>query len=129
MASIKSQFSVNAKKPTKFYFRLSLNIFIYILPELISCLIWSLIITLIHEFVHKVDIDTILISIILGVISFLLVFRTNTAYDKYLEACKLWGEVENSTLGLTSLSLLIWNLQDDLATRNYIVALLKTYCQ
>jgi putative membrane protein len=129
MTSIKSQFSVNAKKPAKFYFRLSLSVFIYVIPEVLACLTWSLIITLIHQFVHKVDIDTILISIILGVISFLLVFRTNTAYDKYLEACKLWAEVENSTLGLTSLSLVIWSSQSDLPVKNYIVALLKTYCQ
>jgi ion channel-forming bestrophin family protein len=45
----------------------------------------------------KVNIDTILISLLGTLLSLLLVFRTNTAYDRFWEGRKLWGGLINNS--------------------------------
>ncbi len=50
---------------------------------------------------HQV-LGTVILSIVLGL---LLVFRTNTAYERFWEGRKLWGSLVNNT---RNLSRLIW---------------------
>lgn len=44
---------------------------------------------------------TLMHAVLGGVISFLLVFRTNSAYDRWWEGRKLWGELTNNTRSLS----------------------------
>ena len=45
----------------------------------------------------EVKIDTIFISLLGTLLSLLLVFRTNTAYDRFWEGRKLWGSLVNQS--------------------------------
>jgi len=67
--------------------------------ELLIILVYSLAIAVIHEFVLKVPISIPLaIPAILGtVISLLLGFRSNQAYDRWWEARQIWGAVVNDS--------------------------------
>ena len=51
---------------------------------------------------------TIIPSIVLGL---LLVFRTNTAYERFWEGCKLWGNLVNDT---RNLACQIWTMMNDI---------------
>ena len=53
------------------------------------------------ESIEKVLKNTTVMHSILGfVLSLLVVFRTNTAYDRWWEGRKLWGALVNNTLSL-----------------------------
>jgi len=67
--------------------------------ELLAILIYSLGIAIIHQFVLKVPISIPLsIPAILGtVISLLLGFRSNQAYDRWWEARQVWGAIVNDS--------------------------------
>ncbi|KAI9146424.1 Bestrophin/UPF0187 [Paraphysoderma sedebokerense] len=79
--------------PDAFHFRGSV-IMRVALPVLL-CTAWSVAIFLIYVLVPSspkyVAIETLFIQIISLVLSLLLVFRTNTAYDRYWEGRRLWG--------------------------------------
>jgi len=59
------------------------------------------------------------------VISMLLVFRTNTAYERWWEGRKLWGSLVNSSRNL-ALKLKFF-LEEDLQTRNYFRQMIPNY--
>lgn len=67
--------------------------------ELLLILIYSLAIAMIHNFLLKVPISIPLsIPAILGtVISLLLGFRSNQAYDRWWEARQVWGAIVNDS--------------------------------
>ncbi|MFL5747262.1 MAG: bestrophin family protein, partial [Niastella sp.] len=67
--------------------------------ELLVILIYSLIIAVIHQFFLKVPFSIPLsIPAILGtVISLLLGFRSNQAYDRWWEARQVWGAIVNDS--------------------------------
>jgi putative membrane protein len=58
------------------------------------------------------------------VISLLLVFRTNTAYDRWWEGRKLWGSVVNDTRNLSSL---LSSLDLSTTERRYYVDLITAF--
>jgi len=59
-------------------------------------------------------------------ISMLLVFRTNTAYDRWWEGRRLWGGLVNSSRNLAvKLSAL---LQNDESSRKFFVQIIPTFC-
>lgn len=62
--------------------------------------------------------STILQSVMGFVLSLLLVFRTNTAYDRWWEGRKLWGALVNNS---RTLAIKIYSLvpESDVATREY----------
>ena len=63
-------------------------------------------------------------SLIGFVLSLLLVFRTNTAYDRWWEGRKKWGEMVNNTRNLaTKISVMI----DDKPTRDYFARMIGNY--
>lgn len=67
-----------------------------ILPRVIFCGGFGLIISLLHYFSFNVSLpilSSVVPSIVLGL---LLVFRTNTAYERYWEGRKLWGILVNA---------------------------------
>lgn len=60
------------------------------------------------------------------VISLLLVFRTNTAYDRWWEGRKLWGQLINTSRNL-AIKLNSILPQDAIIERNYFKNLISTY--
>lgn len=63
-------------------------------------------------------------SLIGFVLSLLLVFRTNTAYDRWWEGRKKWGEMVNNTRNLaTKIAVMI----DDKPTRDYFARMISNY--
>jgi ion channel-forming bestrophin family protein len=77
-----------------------------LLPLIIGIAIYSLIVALLEKEVWKLSNDSYVKNIplmhgMLGfVISMLLVFRTNTAYDRWWEGRKLWGSLTNNSRNL-----------------------------
>jgi putative membrane protein len=60
-----------------------------------------------------------LLSLIGAALGFLLVFRTNAAYDKFWEGRKLWGAIVNESRNLTRMALV--HLADDPERRDRII--------
>jgi ion channel-forming bestrophin family protein len=63
-------------------------------------------------------------SVLGFVISLLLVFRTNTAYDRWWEGRKLWGTLTNST---RNLAIKIAAMVDDVEDRGFFRQAIPTY--
>jgi ion channel-forming bestrophin family protein len=81
------------------WFRVVSQIRCSILPaislRLFICSLFALLISLLHEWGFKVSVpilSSVVPSIVLGL---LLVFRTNTAYERFWEGRKLWGTLVN----------------------------------
>ena len=55
--------------------------------------------------IHVVKIEPAVFSLLGILLSLLLVFRTNTAYDRWWEGRKQWGALINHTRGLA----VLWN--------------------
>lgn len=75
-----------------------------VIPSVMERVLWcgffGVLISLIHFFgfhVHKPIFGTIIPSVVLGL---LLVFRTNTAYERFWEGRKSWGSLVNNTRNL-----------------------------
>ncbi|WP_199249293.1 bestrophin family protein [[Phormidium] sp. ETS-05] len=67
-----------------------------ILPRIILCGLFGVLISILHNFdikVHWPILSNLVPSLVLGL---LLVFRTNTAYDRFWEGRKLWGTLVNT---------------------------------
>ena len=65
-------------------------------------------------------------SILSFVISMLLVFRTNTAYDRWWEGRKLWGSLVNNSRNL-AIKLAAFLNSDDLENRTHFKKLIAAY--
>ena len=95
-----------------------------LLPVLIVVGIYAaLVVTVeIHYFHLEAKNPTVMHSILGFVLSMLLVFRTNTAYDRWWEGRKIWGNVVNNSRNLAlKLSVLITDNKDRTDIRNMIV--------
>lgn len=71
-----------------------------ILPRVIICAVFALFVSLLHDLDFDVSLpslSSVVPSIVLGL---LLVFRTNTAYERFWEGRKLWGTLVNTTRNL-----------------------------
>jgi ion channel-forming bestrophin family protein len=86
------------------WFRLALqlrgSVIPAVLPKVLLCTIFGLLISLLHQLGLPVSwpiLGTVIPSIVLGL---LLVFRTNTAYERFWEGRKAWGELVNTIRNL-----------------------------
>ena len=68
-----------------------------IYPKIMFFAVTATIITYFYPRINHVKVSPVPFTIIGGVLGFLLVFRTNTSYDRYWEGRKLWGEITNQT--------------------------------
>jgi putative membrane protein len=59
-------------------------------------------------------------------ISMLLVFRTNTAYDRWWEGRKLWGQLVNVSRN-TAVKIAVYAAPDDTSTRSYFARLIPQF--
>ncbi|MDS3860439.1 bestrophin family ion channel [Thermosynechococcaceae cyanobacterium BACA0444] len=76
-----------------------------IMPPVLLCTAAGIVISLLHTYVYPLSLPilgTVIPTIVLGL---LLVFRTNTAYERFWEGRKLWGLMVNTSRNLTRL---IW---------------------
>ncbi|MBF0538552.1 MAG: hypothetical protein HQL03_09910 [Nitrospirae bacterium] len=71
-----------------------------ILPRITIFAAVSAIITLIHSYVIKINTPSTPWSIVGVALGLMLVFRTNTAYERYWEGRRMWGSIINSTQNL-----------------------------
>ena len=92
-------------KSEKFrWFRVALQIRGSVIPAIFNrvlyCGLFGVFISLLHYFNFSVSqpiLESVIPSIVLGL---LLVFRTNTAYDRYWEGRKCWGSLINNVRNL-----------------------------
>lgn len=73
-----------------------------LLPAMIGLVVYSSVLTYleVEMQVIKLRSTTVLHSLLGFVLSLLLVFRTNTAYDRWWEGRRLWGDLVNNTRNL-----------------------------
>ena len=89
----------------KIVFRWRYSVIPAIMPRVIVCGAFGLLICIIHYYHVDVGLpilSSVVPSIVLGL---LLVFRTNTAYERFWEGRKLWGGLVNS---IRNLARIIW---------------------
>ncbi|KAF9930022.1 hypothetical protein FBU30_000935 [Linnemannia zychae] len=80
--------------------------------------IYSAIVFIIHHFSSwKMNYSLSLVSVMGMVVSLLLVFRTNTAYDRYWEGRRLWSQM---TLSIRNLTRAIWINVSETETRDVL---------
>ncbi|KAG0222032.1 Bestrophin, RFP-TM, chloride channel-domain-containing protein [Mortierella sp. GBAus27b] len=79
---------------------------------------YSVAILMIHNYTTwKMNYSLSLVSVMGMVVSLLLVFRTNTAYDRYWEGRRLWSQM---TLGIRNLTRSIWVCVAETETRDLL---------
>lgn len=74
----------------------------------------------------SVRIDTILLSLLGTLLSLLLVFRTNTAYDRFWEGRKAWGSLVNNS---RSFAMIMHGIleKDDIENRTFFAKYISAY--
>ncbi len=72
-----------------------------ILPRVMLCGIFGLFVYVLHELGWRVSFPVLGILIPNLVLGLLLVFRTNTAYERFWEGRKAWGNIVNTIRNLT----------------------------
>lgn len=75
-----------------------------ILGRVATCVLWTLVIVAIHEtrpgISRALEIPETAHALVGGALALLLVFRTNSSYDRFWEGRKLWGGIVNETRNL-----------------------------
>ena len=114
---------VLARKPTWFRvaFRYRGSVIPQILPKVLFCGIFGLFIYILHYLKFSVSFPILGILIPNLVLGLLLVFRTNTAYERYWEGRKAWGNIVNSIRNLARQILV--SIQSDQPEPEKVVAL------
>lgn len=86
------------------FFRFRGSVIPAIYPRVLLCAILGLLVSLLHEFIPTISlsdlggvISNFAVNLVLGL---LLVFRTNTAYERFLEGRKAWGVIVVNTRNL-----------------------------
>ncbi len=74
-----------------------------IMPPVLLCAGVGLAISVLHAYIHPLNLPVLGSIIPTVVLGLLLVFRTNTAYERYWEGRKLWGMMVNTTRNLSRL--------------------------
>lgn len=63
--------------------------------RVLSCVLWSAAVVGWHFYISPVNIPTTIHSLVGVALGLLLVFRTNSSYDRFWEGRKLWGSIVN----------------------------------
>lgn len=102
-----------------------------IFGRVFTCVVWSAVIVMLMRWIDyysngKIDHDLEFLAIpitahtLLGAaLSFLLILRTNSSYDRFWEGRKLWGGIVNETRNLARLACV--HLAKDVELRNEVV--------
>lgn len=85
-----------------------------LLPAMIGISLLSVLVVYLEVGILHVKKNVTIVHSILGfVLSMLLVFRTNTAYDRWWEGRKLWGELVNETRNFALKISVLWKGSSD----------------
>jgi putative membrane protein len=121
------------------YNSFNLNLFRYkgtvinhVLPKCIFFGVWSTALFLLEKKLYKVgflSVPNSIIAVLGTFISLLLVFRTNTAYDRYWEGRKVWSTMKVCLRNLARLTWLHCEEKDpkDRAIKEHIISLLISF--
>jgi putative membrane protein len=94
-----------------------------VLPRTILCGMFGLLISFLYDLGIPISAPPALASLISVVLGLMLVFRTNTAYERFWEGRKLWGSINNA---IRNLARQIWItvLESQPGDRNEKIAVL-----
>jgi ion channel-forming bestrophin family protein len=94
-----------------------------LIPEitlrLLSCVIWTVAVVLFHHHVASVGIPETVHTLVGVALGLLLVFRTNSSYNRFWEGRQLWGSLINETRNLARVVSV--HLRSDAALRDSVV--------
>ncbi len=102
---------------TSHLFDIRNSMFHAIIGRILLCVGWSAIVLVFHEYLKKrlgidhASIPSTVHSLVGFALGLLLVFRTNTSYDRFWEGRKLWGAITNGSRNLARQSSVL--LKDD----------------
>jgi len=82
------------------FFDLRGSMFREIIGRVLFCVVWSAAIVAFDKHVYDVNISSLLHALVGSALGLLLVFRTNSSYDRFWEGRKLWGGMVNETRNL-----------------------------
>src|SRR4051812_38083784 len=71
-----------------------------ILSRVLACTVFSAAVVACHKFLHPVDFPSTAHTLVGVALGLLLVFRTNSSYDRYWEGRRLWGSIINECRNL-----------------------------
>jgi putative membrane protein len=71
-----------------------------ILGRVTGCVLWAVVVVAGHAWVKDLDISLAIHNLVGTALGLLLVFRTNSAYDRFWEGRKLWGGMVNESRNL-----------------------------
>lgn len=89
---------------------------------------WALLVSIIHGYSHAIDdmhISTIPHSIMASALGLLLVFRSNSSYDRWWEARKVWGSVTNTVRNTARLAHI--SMKDEPRTHDPFIEYLRAF--
>ncbi len=84
-----------------------------------ACVLWSVAVVAFHLFVFPVGMPSTVHGLVGFALGLLLVFRTNSSYDRFWEGRKFWGGIVNETRNLARGAKV--HLKDDPALRNGVI--------
>jgi ion channel-forming bestrophin family protein len=72
-----------------------------LIPEItlrvLSCVVWAAGVVVVHRFIRSIDIPATVHTLLGVALGLLLVFRTNSSYNRFWEGRQLWGSLVNET--------------------------------
>ena len=111
----------DAKSWTSHLFDLRTSMSLVIIGRTLVCVGWSVVVLISHDVIlyeyarDPITIPTTIHTLIGFALGTLLVFRTNTAYDRFWEGRKLWGGIVNETRNLARLVATFFEADPELA--------------
>ncbi|KAK5111581.1 hypothetical protein LTR62_004877 [Meristemomyces frigidus] len=76
-----------------YFFRLHGSVLPRMILPLLVLAAWSTMIVCIHQLVHRIGINSVLLTITGFVVGLALSFRSSTAYERYMEGRKYWAQL------------------------------------
>jgi putative membrane protein len=76
------------------------SLILEIAPRVVACVLWAVAVVAFDRYVHTVAIPTTAHNLVGTALGLLLVFRTNSSYDRFWEGRRLWGSLINESRNL-----------------------------
>jgi ion channel-forming bestrophin family protein len=94
-----------------------------LIPEItlrvLSCVVWSIAVVAYHRFVGHADIPPTVHTLVGIALGMLLVFRTNSSYNRFWEGRQMWGSLVNETRNLARMVAV--HLRNDSALKDPVI--------